>query len=293
MSNPSFETYTLCPSGINSGSPDQVSRASGWFSSLGTPEYFNSCASFNSDVSVPNNKLGSQMASTGNAYCGFIPYGGGYREILSQKLSSNLVIGQKYFLSMRVSRPGNLSYWGIAINKLGIKLSTLNSTSYGSINNSAHMFTSSIITDSTNWILIRGTLIADSSYQYINVGNFFDDVNTNTISLGPSGACYYYVDDICLAADSSLCFSTIDYLSEFIMKPKFNIYPNPFVDIINVENNIPYDLLVFDMIGEVVFREENISIPKKSICTKSLPSGVYFIKIKTYNKTNSFKFIKT
>ena len=73
----------------------------------------------------------------------------------------------------------------MASNKLGAKFSTV-SYSYSNpiqINNFAHVYSDSVIKDTTSWTLIKGEFTADSAYQYISIGNFFDDINTDTITI--------------------------------------------------------------------------------------------------------------
>jgi gliding motility-associated-like protein len=45
--------------------------------------------------------------------------------------------------------------------------------------------------------LVTGAFVADSAYEYVCIGNFFDDMNTDTISLTPTSQfAYYYIDGI-------------------------------------------------------------------------------------------------
>ena len=198
--NPSFEIYDTCPTAYA-----QIYRLNGWEASLNTPDYFNVCASAASTVGVPNVYHGYQLPATGNAYCGFVYYnmGGNYREVISSQLTTSLTIGQKYFISFKSSYAAGPSLYGVANNKMGVKFSTVlyNSSSPPPINNFAHVYSSVIITDTTNWIKTIGSFIADSSYQYINIGNFFDDAHTDTIRLTGSGNNYYYLDDITVSTE--------------------------------------------------------------------------------------------
>ncbi len=64
--------------------------------------------------------------------------------------------------------------------------------------------------------------MADSSYQYLLVGNFFDDSNTDTIHNPPfSAVAYYYIDDSLVIHDTLTAL--VDLADSFGLK----IFPNP------------------------------------------------------------------
>lgn len=73
------------------------------------------------------------------------------------------------------------------------------------INNQSLFHSDSILTDTVNWIKLSTSFIADSAYQYLIIGNFYDDNNTDTLSVNNIGNVgYYYIDDVCLTTDSIL-----------------------------------------------------------------------------------------
>jgi hypothetical protein len=120
--NPSFESYTACPT-----NSDQLSNSAGWFSFGESPDYFNSCN--NSGFGLPLNLIGYQNANTGTSYAGFAAYSsmGFAREFIGSQLTQTLNIGTKYYISMKVSLAEfdaiNQQY--IPCNKIGIRLSTV------------------------------------------------------------------------------------------------------------------------------------------------------------------------
>ncbi len=209
--NPSFEDYSFCPN--YSG---QVYKAIGWSSYGNSPDYFNLCSS-SILVSVPNNSFGNQCATTGNGYCGFYSYVpfNNYREFIGIQLTSQLCIGEKYYISFKINVADNFN---CATNKLGVLFSTIhyNDTIIAPINNFAHFFIDSIIIDSINWTNISGSFVADSAYQYIIIGNFFDNLNTDSI-LFSGNFCnsYYFVDNICVSIDSLTCINIKDQIINF------------------------------------------------------------------------------
>ena len=77
-------------------------------------------------------------------------------------------------------------------------------------------------------------------------------------------------------------------------KNKFNIYPNPSSNFINVEFNNAIDnnkIFVFDVQGRNIM-EVNVFIQSTIIDISTLQSGVYFIKSKTTDSQNVKRFIK-
>ncbi len=208
--NPSFEEYSVCPNNL-----DQVNITLDWHSSRLSPDYLNACAQGYS--SVPNNYWGSQNPASGSAYCGFAAmYGpGDVREYLGATLLTPLQIGKRYFASMKVS----LFYSGnntlnCAVNKLGLLFTTNEYSEQSPITvcNRAQVYSSTIISDTSSWVTIRQSFVADSSYTEINVGNFFADSLTDFIQIqGQICDAYYYVDEICVSEDSSyLCWTNSD-----------------------------------------------------------------------------------
>ena len=74
--NPSFETFTTCPT-----AQSQIARAVPWDrppSAFTTPDYYNACATTTGtgcgNIDVPDNFGGSSTAFDGVAYTGIISY---------------------------------------------------------------------------------------------------------------------------------------------------------------------------------------------------------------------------
>lgn len=296
--NPSFEEYTECVNGVA-----QVCRVTDWHVCRSSPDYFNACAPASSQFSVPDNLFGHQYPRTGDAYCGFFTYPnpltlfitGDYREILGTQLISPMVIGTKYFVSFYV----NMSFGGakIATNKTGILFSTtmLDSTfSPAPINNFSQFYTDSIITDSVNWVRISGSIVADSAYAFMCIGNFFKNINTDTIMYDQQtlGA-YYYIDDVCISTDSLTCNGIIEGVAEDNRDYLFKIFPNPTKGQIQVTNDsyMPFEVSIYSSIGQAVFNEfENgVSI---FIDMTGFPSGVYYVLIRQNEYTVQKQIIK-
>lgn len=280
--NPSFEDTVSCPDGVNN-----VSDAVGWFSSKSSPDYFNPCANINAPyMGIPNNMAGHQAPIDGNTYAGLATYvlnpGNNIRELISTQLNHTLNIGVKYFVSAYISR-ADTNYWDCASNKFGFRFSTI--PYYASVNscpidNFSHIHFDSIISDKENWSWMAGDFVADSAYQYLIIGNFYDDAHTDT-SHCPSllnYAAYYYIDKVCVSTDSLLCYVPTALNNNHLYEQSF--YPNPANNIINIATNnfITNDIISYDVLGQVMSRTKTIN-GKASINCSTWREGLYFIKI--------------
>lgn len=293
--NPSFEIYSVCPS---AGSP--ISDVTGWNSFKESPDYLNSCAATASCVSVPATCAGYQQAASGNAYVAIFCYGtNGFdttlREYIGAQLLNNLSIGQKYYVSFKINLPKR-TY--CAINNVGILFSTIpySFSNPAPINNFAHVYSASIITDTLNWVTVSGSLIADSVYQYIIIGNFFDNPHTLYDKLDssfPFCGSYYFVDDICVSTDSMTC-NGITGINEIDNKNlSIKIYPNPAQQSFNIElpQQQHFNLLVYDVTGRKVYQRTN-AIGTTNIDASGFSSSIYFIKAVSQRTILTGKLIK-
>ncbi len=271
--NPSFETYTACPSSTVGGG---INLASGWFSCGVSPDYFNICASSTFSLrGVPSNELGYQNTKDGNAYGGLVTYNSGNgREYISTALSQTLAIGTKYYVSAYISRADSFPY-NVASNKFGFRFSTISFTYSTSLtDNFSHIHSNNIIYDSLGWTKISGSFVADSVYQYFIIGNFYNDANTavtNSLFLA-----YYYVDQTCVSTDSTLCgFSTGFNEKKLIID--VSVYPNPANTIITFENIFQSKKFsITNNIG-IVVKHGICDNKKNTINVSDLENGVYFL----------------
>ncbi len=293
VNNWSFEDTVACPMGVT-----QIAKAAGWASFKATPDYYNYCNG--GMMGVPSNFGGFQYARTGVAYAGFITYARyatNIREIIGSTLNQQLVVGQIYYISFFVSRSYNVAYHNnVASNKVGLKFSTIPYPNYWtnpiSINDSAHVYSNSVITDTTNWVKISGSFTADSTYNYFAIGNFYSDSLTTHILLDSIGAvAYYYIDDVCISPDSSYCNSLTGLTKNDFTNP-LTIYPNPFKNLLSVEGIGFSEIEMYDNLGKLVFSQiYGKLIYKTQIDLSLLNSGFYLIKIKTRNSCFTKKII--
>ena len=193
--NPSFETYSTCPDNFT-----QINYATGWYSaSGGTPDYFNACQTiFN--FGVPSNAFGFQMAQEGNGYAGVYVFGitpAPAREYIQIQLLDTMQADKPYCVSFYVNRSNTAT---IAITQIGAFISTNAVSSGGYL---PLPYVPQIISpvgyylnDTLNWMKISGIYIAIGGEKYITIGNYKDEVSTDTMQTGNASGGYYYIDNV-------------------------------------------------------------------------------------------------
>jgi hypothetical protein len=292
--NPSFEDTVSCPDGL-----DQLINVVGWYSAGGSPDYFNSCANASSPVSVPENIFGFQSPKFGNAYTGFWAKAASfmYREYIGIQLNSNLQLGQKYFITLNLclsTNPTSIDFCGV--NKIGVLFSTANFIS-SPLNNYCHFYSDSIITDTSNWITIKGSFIADSLYLYMYMGNFFHDTLIDSIQItGTECLAYYFLDDVCVSLDSTICDLYVS--SKILENPhvkSFAIFHNPVSDVLTIESN-QYTILnrisIYDMFGALLYIKNDFISSIEHIPISNINSGLYIVQVEYGNKIFNYKILK-
>ncbi|HMZ47134.1 MAG TPA: hypothetical protein PLU36_10045, partial [Chitinophagaceae bacterium] len=211
--NYSFEDSVVCPSDINGGP-----LPAPWYLPQNVPNklcYFHSCST-SSNYSVPNNvgNTSFQYAKTGQGYAGVDVYNSlsffDGRYYLQTKLKSLLQIGGCYYAEFWVSL---LNYSRIATNNIAMLVTDtaiLVDASYdaqfgiGLIPANPQIFNygNPVITDTLNWVKISGVFTAQGGEEYLTIGNFKDDTNTDTLRVNSGVNTYekaaYYIDDIYL-----------------------------------------------------------------------------------------------
>lgn len=293
VNNWSFEDTVACPTTLT-----QIEKASGWMSFSLTPDYFNACASVSSPipVSIPYNIWGYQNAHSGNGYAGLVTFQSGAtnsREFIATQLSQALIPQLKYFVSFWVSSGFGIIQSQIpdlASNNIGVKFSTVQYSQFNpqSINNFAHFVDTNVVNDTTNWVRISGSFIADSAYTFLSIGNFYDDMNTTVEFIGtaPSSA-YYYLDDVRLSSDSTF----VNNLANNYSFKSIKIFPNPARDWIVVEGRNIKSIEIFDICGRIVVPKMTVSSFSTKVDVSILGHGVYILKLNTSSNFKTEKFI--
>ncbi len=199
--NPSFETYTNCPSNLSN-----LYIAAPWDApTTGTADYYNACAVGPLPpiyCSVPYNGPGYQPALTGSGYAGIIvqsTVSPDYREYMQVPLASPLQAGATYNVKFYVSFSNTSDY---ATDRLGAYCSI---GPVGPVPNYAALaFTPQVespagtfLNDTLNWVPVSGNFVAVGGEDHLTLGNFHNDANTTTQATGRSFLnCYYYIEDV-------------------------------------------------------------------------------------------------
>jgi len=215
VTNASFENYTSCP-----GNVAQLPNAIGWDNITnqgGSADYFHMCST--GIVSVPVSFIGNEMPATGSGYVGmalFYTASPEFREYIQTQLSSPMIAGVTYNLSMQYSLADESKY---ATDDFGCHFSV--NPLVGSGNSFSLPFvpqakSSIYLNTKTGWNTLTLSYTALGGEQYLTFGNFFDDANTTTTPFPGSfqyDVCYLFIDDVSLApanlyvtGDSTICY---------------------------------------------------------------------------------------
>lgn len=92
--------------------------------------------------------------------------------------------------------------------------------------------------------------------------------------------------------DGAVCGELIPLnISEYYLENKFNIYPNPVIDVLQIRNNVnsPISAVkITDSTGRIILTEYN----KQEIDVSHLSNGIYFIEVESDNGIEALRFIK-
>lgn len=278
----SAEAVAVCPYGLGI----METFLPTWISLRGTPDYFNNC---NPELGS-SNPFGYQEPRTGEGYMGAIIYFGnlpGYREYFGVQLSEPLVIGETYFVSFYTSMAYAQNVTEKASNNLGLMLMTsnyLDSDGQGLVPNFSHYHMDTLHADTTNWVQVSTTLVADSAYTLIAFGNFYDDGNTMSevpFTNKPRNVyAYYYFDDFCVSKDADRCDEVLSVKAPNSLL--INLYPNPSQGNIQFQSSTMVNrLLVMDLSGRVVKQIDSLLHYEGVLNLTDYPSGMYFILFET------------
>lgn len=285
--NGSFEEYYQCPEyQANLFTEYWFKTPNNWPAS---PDYFNDCSLEETQADVPDNISGYQFAHEGNGYTGVFCYGvdSGQREYIEVQLESPLIANLEYEFSMYVSLADQ---FGLGINNFGALFTNNivegNGDQNPYIDADPQVKAITPIISKVNWTLISGTFIAEGGEEYLTIGNFFTDEETEAIVVfgGPfSTWSYYYIDSVSL-------FQVILDTNDNSLENHLNIYPNPVSEILHISNlkSDNYTVKIFSLQGQMLKIDTSSS---DKINVEDLKSGIYFIEITSsegFKKTQKF-----
>jgi hypothetical protein len=301
--NPSFEEYDTCRV-VN----DVYYPATGplhWFSAAGTPDHFMSCLPYATFNSAPFNFVAFQFPQEGACYAGVATYRAvppDIREYFMVELVEPLVVGQEYHASFYAGvgwggYPVNPAAW-IYTGGIGILFTmqprqwVLNDP-YPVPLNFAHVYSIAMITDTVGWTLVSGSFVADSAYQYLMMGNHFDNANTDTTSIAydPIGAQigYLLIDNVCVSVDPEGCPMVVG--SEEHVSDVPRLYPNPAWDQVTLQGiDSGAMITMHDAMGRVLWYGTSTGVDMR-IAVGHLARGTYIVHAVDSVKQRSFKFV--
>jgi OOP family OmpA-OmpF porin len=218
--NGDFEEYSNCPIGFSNPlqNPKEIEKCIGWKApSYGTSDYYNTCA-VNTNVAIPHNAMGEQSPFLGNSYLGafFTSYNWGagddgyngimWWEYVQGQFVVPLEQGKVYKFSMKVSLAEGSD---LMINEIGVHFSetpiTSPNTASLTLSPQVIFYDSNYFRDTVNWQHLETLYTASGGEQYITIGNFRDNVTTDTLrryNLAPIAGnpyfTYFYIDDVVL-----------------------------------------------------------------------------------------------
>jgi hypothetical protein len=287
--NGSFENYTVCP---NSGN-ENIESALYWYNPTGaTPDYYNACAT---DIiygfSVPKNGLGYQNAKSGVAYAGLLSMAEtDAREYIQAVLIDSLIAGTSYTVKFYASVADSSSY---AANNIGAYFSTnpVSATHSWVLPYTPQIENNPLTTpldDRYGWTEVSGTFIAQGGEKYITIGNFNNDLNTDT-TVYPDGSTwiigsYHYIDDV------SVTQTFPSSVNEF-NQTQISVYPSPSNGIFYVNSpTLIESLTVYSASGQVIFTQSSKANSFQVDLTQ-FSEGVYYVNISSHNSIITKKII--
>ncbi len=219
--NPSFESLENCPNGLN-----DLAQLTAWYQPTnGTADVFHQCfdtntANVSDNAGVPANTFGDQAAYSGNTYAGIYvaKQTENYREYIAAPLNEPLVEGNTYCISFNVS---HADYTALVVDNIGAYFSDdiiMTSTQTNLGFEPQFNYEGGLIQEQEDWLRIEGSFVADGNHEWIAIGNFYNNDNTDIEELEDddiiySNFAYLYIDEVVLTpladieapADLTIC----------------------------------------------------------------------------------------
>ena len=276
-----------------------------WFTAGGSTDHFQSCLPYGAFNAVPLNMAAYQQPFEGEAYGGLVTYNEqfGVREYWMVQLYTSLTVGQTYYASFRANaayrNDGQSDQAWIASSGIGMLFTTeARQFEPGDLmpepNNYAHVIHSSILADTASWVLVSGSFVADSAYQYVMLGNHFDNEQTDTLhleNLSISGRGYTLIDNVCVSHDEYSCplaTGTTEVPGEAVM-----VYPNPTSEQLNLAGIASATTgVVLDWSGRAIWVGP-LSMHHFTLDVSDWARGSYVLRLHDPMGNRSFRFVLT
>ncbi len=224
--NGNFENYVSCPVGFSCIEESTFTWIENWLRpTAATSDYFHECATDFSSVSIPNNYFFNyQLAHSGIAYGGFYVYLDLflYREYLQVELTEPMEADACYYVEFWVAPAEQADVFGtpFVIDEIGLHIAEGRITvddvfDYSPLDVVPQIVSPDgfFIADTLNWTKVSGIYVAEGGEDWVTIGNFQSDEDTEGED-GPAGSgfAYYALDDV-----SILSLEAIDILPDTIL----------------------------------------------------------------------------
>lgn len=272
IQNGGFEDYFACPD-VQPSFP--INFINHWYSpNKNTPDYFNTCS--DPLIQVPSNYFGFQHAQEGNGYSGGQVFGLGdpNREYITNRLETALLKDTLYCLKFYISLSGKNTY-KTAIDRMQIYFSA-DSVWYDTfftlpVTPQLETEPGVFLQDTVNWMEISLPYVASGGERYMTIGNFRENIDTDTIKLTTVGGnkAYYYFDNFSLEE----C-NPIPPPKEIVILNVFTPNKDGYNDLFKIVN-LPENsqLTVYNRWGNIVYSSVNY---QNDWDGAGLSDGVYY-----------------
>lgn len=298
--NPGFEETDSCTFGLGLGALHD------WYSAYLTPDHLQSCLPYGSGNGLPLNIFTFQHPFEGISCMGILTYdddtGLELHEWIMVHLLEPLAVGQTYYCSFRANaafggNSMNQTTW-LASSHLGMLFTTYDrqwtwGDPYPAALNQAHIVYPQILTDTVGWTLVSGSFVADSAYQYLVIGNFFNNALVDTLHfavLGPGLDVYGYtlVDAVCVSPNPEGC--DLNHGAEAIGEATPFVYPNPATDVLIIGNVIGSDAVVMNMLGQWVW-SGRVNTDRFAVDVGTWTRGAHVLQLRDKRGVRTVKFV--
>jgi len=294
--NGDFELYDTCPISVSTPSSYQLNTCLGWYvPTYATSDYFNTCA-FGITVGVPVNTFGYQLPYSGNAYCGVFlnyvlppnSYNGWWLEYIQSKLISPLKAGYEYEFSCRVVSSDILhdyAFWKFGAYFSQYAMTKADAFPFAGINPQVMNTPNNFITDTLNWIEIKGKFIAQGLEEYITIGFYLDTLAPDTLRqitgfpIDPSNTGGYYFIDASIVTETGNIYQYPNVFS-----PNGDGQNDEWKPFLLEEDNIE----IFNRWGIKIFEisKANQIWDGRTISGQNCVDGVYYFIVNSKNEKN-------
>jgi hypothetical protein len=282
--NPSFEEYIDCPD-----NPGRIWKAEPWVAVKGSVDYFHECGTNNQGV--PQNWGGLQEARSGHGYIGIAvcasplavtnPFMANVREFAGVPLTEPLMVGVEYRVEFFINLSDFTCY---AIRNIGAYLSQgqpLDQIDHLLSRQPQLKYNEEAFLDNkTDWVRLSGNFTAQGGENFLTIGNFDDDDNTDTLAIpcnnSGQNSAYYFIDDVSVIPVDSLVG-----IGE-TQPSTMSIYPNPAPEyfVVETEQGHGGTVQLLDIAGRQVAVTIQPQIAGKwHVDIANIPAGIYLLEV--------------